>query len=383
VIQKAHCARQRKLVIFTVGNGDGFITQVSNGIENGSKMRAWGEGTVQEVGEKFRGTVRINGKRHYGPVVAKKREALSALWKKIDAPAPVEKQPLSICVQKKIDSMTLGAYSPTTVEHWRECLKRILKTSLAELAPEDINEAVIQKWLAKEKGAARTKKNTLNVVLQVCREHGNRLEVKTPSVKQKKRRILTPLEQRTLLTLEMPESTRTMILLGLRMGLRRSEIAGLRHDDRDGDGVTIRRAVVRAKGIVAIKNTKTPSSEAWVPLCEELKSVIGSGEGYVLGDGDRPISPSVLDDRWRRFIKGKVYEGTGLHDLRATFGMTLLESGVDVRTASEMLRHDATMLLKVYTRSRRDLKRSAAISAANTVADSVAKTGLGVETESE
>jgi integrase len=49
-----------------------------------------------------------------------------------------------------------------------------------------------------------------------------------------------------------------------------------------------------------------------------------------------------------------------MHGLGRTFGMDMLESGVDLRTAAEQMRHDTAMLANIYSRSRRDLKRAAA-----------------------
>lgn len=98
----------------------------------------------------------------------------------------------------------------------------------------------------------------------------------------------------------------------------------------------------------------------------------------MIGGKEDPVSPSVIDDRWRRWRKGTKFEKVGLHDLRATFGTMLLEQGIDVRTAAELMRHDPTMLLKTYTRSRRDLKRNAI-----KVAYKVARPGLGEKNEPE
>lgn len=49
----------------------------------------------------------------------------------------------------------------------------------------------------------------------------------------------------------------------------------------------------------------------------------------------------------------------GPHALRRTYGMTLLEAGVDVVTAADLMRHDPAMLLQEYARTRTDLKREA------------------------
>jgi integrase len=56
-------------------------------------------------------------------------------------------------------------------------------------------------------------------------------------------------------------------------------------------------------------------------------------------------------------VKGVPHMGP--HALRRTYGMQLLEAGVDVVTAADLMRHDAKMLLEEYARSRPDLKIAA------------------------
>lgn len=322
-------------------------------------MRAKGEGTIQSLPNgKYRGLLSIDGRRLTGPTVDKRAEALPAAREKaarLAKEASPDQPSLSTCVALKIAS---SSYSPTTIDLWSAFKNRL--GILADLKPSEIETSDVDAWLANQSGGDRTRRNYATLLRQVLTEYSSPGKVTLPRARRKKPRILTKPEQAELLALPMRGEVRTMVFLALRMGLRRSEIAGLHHKDRDEDGVMIRRAVVRAAGTIALKDTKTSGSEAWVPLCAELLDEVGSGEGFVLGGDSRPLSPSTLDDRWRRLIKGTRFQGVGLHDLRRSFGMGLLEKGTDVRTAAEMMRHDPTMLLQLYTESRRDLKRKAA-----------------------
>lgn len=328
-------------------------------------MRANGEGSIQKLPNgKYRANRRLNGSRVYGPSVERKQDALPALRAKLKAleEKPAETPTLLTCVQRRIERISSGSsqHSPTTVDLWRAFEKR-LNHEIGQKPVDQISAEDLTSWLSVQTGEPRTRRNYLQLMHQLLKEHGNPTKITLPRAPTgaTNPRVLTPKEEVEILALDMREEVRIMVLLGLKMGLRRSEIAGLHHTDRDGDGVMIQRAVVRAKGVIVLKDTKTESSEAWVPICPELASYIGEHSGYVIGGKDRPISPSVLDDRWRRLVKGTKFVDVGLHDLRRTFAMRLLESGVDVRTAAEMLRHDPQMLLKIYSRSRRDLKRAA------------------------
>lgn len=72
-----------------------------------------------------------------------------------------------------------------------------------------------------------------------------------------------------------------------------------------------------------------------------------------------PYRPKNMVRDWDKLVEGTEFENLTLHDLRSTFGTLLLEKGVDVRTASEMMGHSPAMLSAIYARSRKDLKKEA------------------------
>ena len=136
---------------------------------------------------------------------------------------------------------------------------------------------------------------------------------------------------------------------------------GVRHEDREEDGIVIARSVAQIKGLLIIGPPKNRASESWVPLPEELIDDIG-GTGWVTPEPGSPEDPRTPNWLALRVKKAGLRAGIGKvspHDLRHTAAMNLLEAGVDVVTAAEMLRHDPVMLAKVYAKSRRDLKRDA------------------------
>jgi len=71
-----------------------------------------------------------------------------------------------------------------------------------------------------------------------------------------------------------------------------------------------------------------------------------------------PLDPVKASRMWDSVRTELGIQG-GLHKLRGTYGMTLLESGVDIRTAADLMRHDPAMLVRQYAMSRRDLKEAA------------------------
>jgi integrase len=222
---------------------------------------------------------------------------------------------------------------------------------------------MVRAWFDGLDLAPTTKRKRLGFVHQILRAHGNESRYKPPKSERHTRRPLTPQEVAKLRAeiLSLPNEKRIGVLLCLECGLRRSEACGLRHEDREGDGIRIRRTVVRVTGEVRVRQKgKTASSHAWIPLPPSLVGEIGRGSGYVLG-GKTPMYPDVLTNAVRRVceVAGLRVPHAGPHALRRTYGMTLLEAGVDVVTAAELMRHDPKMLLDEYARSREDLKADA------------------------
>lgn len=123
-------------------------------------------------------------------------------------------------------------------------------------------------------------------------------------------------------------------------------------------GVEAIPSEVNGKQIIR-EATKTGKTR-WVPVNADLRKAMGEGKGYVLASRNgSPMRPRNLARDWEKLTKGTEFEPLTLHDLRSTFGTLLLEHGVDVRTASEMMGHSPAMLAAIYARSRKDLKQNA------------------------
>lgn len=152
---------------------------------------------------------------------------------------------------------------------------------------------------------------------------------------------------------------RAAVLLCLH-GLRRSEARGLRYEDFDGDGITIRRQALGVNGEQIIRESTKTGGSRWVPVNAALKAILREGKGYVLESSiGKPYRPRNMARDWDKLVEKTEFKDLTLHDLRSTFGTLLLEKGVDVRTASEMMGHSPAMLAAIYARSRKDVKTAA------------------------
>lgn len=162
--------------------------------------------------------------------------------------------------------------------------------------------------------------------------------------------------------LKLPWNPRMRIAVKLMShGLRKSEACGLKHEDFDGEGITVQRQAIEVAGELQILPLKTAGSYRWVPVDDELKKILAAKpEGWVLeGAKGKPLRGRTLHKWWHDTVKGTEFADVTPHDLRSTFAMLLLEANADVRTAAEILGHSPAVLARIYARSRKEVKMAA------------------------
>lgn len=177
-----------------------------------------------------------------------------------------------------------------------------------------------------------------------------------------------------------PGPFRTTVEIVLSTGMRRSEISGLRWADVDFAGNVIR---VRGSLVVARRDgggrefewgpPKEDSSMRDIPMTSGLRRFLlglkydvqetleGIGKGwdpylYVTGNPATGgyHSPHSVSMEWKSFseimgLRGSTGERPTFHDLRHTFAVLAIASGMDVETLARILGHaNASMTLDIY-----------------------------------
>jgi integrase len=249
------------------------------------------------------------------------------------------------------------------------------------IAPADV-QAVVNSWLAIH--APRTVRRNYGVLRAIfayavandwlarspCRN------VKLPAITATRRHDLAA-DDVVEIASHVTERYRPMVWLGAVLGLRWSEVIGLRVGrlDLPAGSLTVAEAITRGSGGHLISGP--PKSAAGRrtltvpdPLVEMMEAHL-SQNGLT---GSDPASLVFTDDRggpvryenWRRRVwlpaaTAAGVKGAGFHDLRRLAATSLVVGGVDVKTAQNRLGHsDPRLTLAVYASAPVAADRAAA-----------------------
>ncbi len=189
--------------------------------------------------------------------------------------------------------------------------------------------------------------------------------------------ILDKTEQKRLETFLIQDisSTKLGILLSLYTGLRIGETCALRWDDIDFNKKTlhVRHTIARISNrtqasphhtslILDTPKTKTshreiPIPSALLPILKELYRI--SQSEYVISNKINFVSPRTYEYRYHKILEQCGIRSVNYHVLRHTFATRCIETGMDVKSLSEILGHaNVGITLNTYVHSSIELKRS-------------------------
>lgn len=169
-----------------------------------------------------------------------------------------------------------------------------------------------------------------------------------------KRRLpvfLRPAEAKALLLAAQSPRDRLIILLGLRTGLRVSELVKLTVDDIDvaGGELLVRAGKGDKDRMVPVPSDALRELEKWIGLR-------ASGPVFErLGNRGRPSKSPHLSTRTVELMILAVAERAGIvkhitpHKMRHTYATELLRHGADIREIQELLGHANLATTEIYT----------------------------------
>ena len=164
------------------------------------------------------------------------------------------------------------------------------------------------------------------------------------------------------------------ILICLYTGLRLGEICGLMWRDIDFENKTlsVERTVQRVKDIssetkqktkLIISDPKSDTSRRIIPLPDFLVDILEVLKKedfiFIVSNSLKPQEPRVYESVFKNMLKKSDVHIINFHALRHTFATRSIESGMDIKTLSEILGHSSVQItLEIYVHSSMELKRS-------------------------
>lgn len=199
--------------------------------------------------------------------------------------------------------------------------------------------------------------------------------IKLPKFEKRARLALRPADV-LLIAAEAGPPFDLMIIVAAVLGLRFSECAGLLVKDLDlmRGSLSVERAVSEVAGVVHLDRPKSSASRRTIAIPPELKVLLSehlASRGLTAADGDEFVfvGPRGGVVRYANFRKRiwvpavtrAGFEGAGFHDLRRTAATSMVELGIDLKTAATRLGHsDVRMTLDLYAQASDDRDRAAA-----------------------
>jgi len=200
--------------------------------------------------------------------------------------------------------------------------------------------------------------------------------IKLPRVESTRRRIPSSDELAGLIE-ATPERYRAMVYCAVVLGLRFSEVAGLRVREVDtlrgmlGVAETVTRD---AQGRPVFGPPKSEASRRTLAIPTSLTELLAqhlARRGLTGADADAlvftsPAGGPIRYANWRNRVwlpacRAAGLDGLGFHDLRRANATALVRLGVDVKTAQQRLGHsDVRMTIGLYAQAEKPADRAAA-----------------------
>ena len=341
--------------------------------------------------------VRPNGTTKYSSVYGTsytevKEKLISAMAEKVIVQPHTKERHFSEVLQLWLNNNRLKQKGST--EHkYRTIIERHIDPALGAKKLSQITSVVINTFLEQKLktgrldhkgGLSPSYVRTMSLIIQSAMQFAVDEEfcqpLKSPICKpiaKKKDLDIFSREEQARLELFLLQQTDTSclgILISLYTGLRIGEMCALTWEDIDLSAgvIHIRHTIARVRnadpdrssGTVLILDTpKTGSAVRDIPISSvllerltEIKQV--SSCGFVLSDSLTFISPRTYEYRFHKLLGECGVKQVNYHALRHTFATRCIESGVDVKSLSEILGHaNVGITLNTYVHSSLDIKR--------------------------
>lgn len=365
------------------------------------RTRAWGGGTVHKRKDgRWSAQVFVTdatGRRSrrtlYGATRSEVEEKLESLVEAEARHEPIAPSGLTVTVYLRewLETMVRPRVRPTTFSNYEWYVEKYLVPDLGAKALGALSARQVRVYLdsLRHRGVGDRSIQYAHSTLRAALEDAVREELlpknvaKLVRVRRPAKREVLPLsvdEVRTLLAHHRDHRLLPMLVVFALLGLRRSEVLGLKWSDIDlGEGsLRVVRGVQRVNGELVELPTKTERSRRTIPLPSLVVDVLRKHQkqqetdrsalagawpssGYVFTSS---IGTAIDPRNCTRLVQNACRDAglrvVRLHDFRHGCISVLLELGVPPRTAMEIVGHTTLeMTMNVYGHVNLDSKRQA------------------------
>lgn len=254
-------------------------------------------------------------------------------------------------------------------------LEQLDKVCMEQLDEDVVNEHLTRLGIKDSQSLRQSVYAVLNQIIRYAnRMHGFHLSAykwEAETEKKKGIEVFNQTEQVRLLSVlyRNTDIYKAGIILCLSTGLRLGEICSLKWQDIDMQmkvlhvNSTVQRITVDGydtKSILLESGPKSDHSIREIPLSDDIIQLLQSfpsGGRYIL-NVDRPMEPRTYQYKLKSYLKEAGVQDRNFHALRHTFATNCMESGMDVKSLSEILGHaDVKITLNRYVHPSIDIKR--------------------------
>lgn len=303
--------------------------------------------------------IQVNGQKY--SITDKDKKIVKQRAKEIYAGKKVEKivpKTIREAMEEQI-SMKSDVLSPSTIlgytRYKNNYLQSIMGINITKLTQEDVQLAVnadVKKGLSPK--TIRNAHGFLSSILNFYRPDFH-LHTVLPQKRPYQVHIPEEDEMQQIWLASKGSIYELPILLGCWLGLRMSEIRGLKFTDVDGDRIHIQRALVRGTSTIEgrktesrEKLTKSYSGDRWIKLPQMILDLIEKQphrSEYIC-----PLSENAIYKNYKKFCEKAGVEPTRFHDLRHFEASEAHSIGIPDAYQIKRLGHKTDNMLKTTYR---------------------------------
>src|SRR5216683_1016886 len=337
--------------------------------KRGPDVCVWVYRSTTPVGKRKENSVIVGSVQQY-PSEADAWKAAEGLRLSINNPSSAEETTFGAVIDRYIREAI--PKRRVTQSRYRSWLKNHIKPHWGNVSLAKVKPLSVEKWIEglnlapKSRGHVRSMMHVLFnwamrwELMEYNRNPMSLLKLKGLTKRVKQPRALSVEDLQSLWT-HLDEDTRTMSMVDASLGLRASELLGLRWEDFDWKSlrVKIRRSWVYGR----VEAVKTEGSEKWLPLDSNLADILRwhrekmpdellkTGWVFVSPFTGKPWWPHKIVRYHLRPAAEKAGIGRiGWHTFRHTYSTLLHAYGTDMKVQQELLRHsDIRTTMNIYT----------------------------------